>query len=72
MNNSNKIVNPNNIPKYKVGDFIITRKNGIGRICDKPNFAVWLKKPEWLYNYDYGLGLTSEGSILESDIRLLK
>ena len=43
MNNSNKIVNPNNIPKYKVGDFIITRKNGIGRICDNPNFSVWLK-----------------------------
>lgn len=52
--------------KYKIGTWIVKGRTG-GRIC----YRKWSEEyKEWLYTYDYGLGLTSEGSMLESRIIL--
>ena len=40
-------------------------------IYEEPYWADWLSPPGWMYNYDYGLGNTSEGSAPESLLRHL-
>ena len=40
-------------------------------IYEEPYWADWLSPPGWMYNYDYGLGNTSEGSAPESLLRAL-
>ena len=40
-----------------------------GIIDEEPRWNNWHDgKPQWYYTYSYGLGCTSEGSILESKI----
>ena len=56
--------------KYNKGDWIKTNSGREGRICEDPEWNDWCeRKPQWYYTYEYGLGGTSEGSILELDIR---
>ena len=68
-------------PKYKSGDFIVLNDNYLkyrkfckyGMIEGMPFWKEDNKyKGEWLYCYSYGLGMTSEGYILESKVELDK
>jgi len=73
-NNENNENNPNHDkpdPKYQVGEIVV-----VGRvrrhIYSNP---IWREPSdinsngEWLYPVDYGLGLTSEGYHLETEMR---
>ncbi len=56
-------------PKYKKYQTIKLSNGSIGLIDDKPIWNNWSNiKPQWYYQYSYGLGGTSEGYILESAI----
>ena len=74
--NSTTSFNSNNInmdnmpePKYKVRQFIKLSRDNIGMI-DYLKWGHWLDNPQWVYYYSYGLGGTSEASIIESRIKL--
>ena len=54
--------------KYKRGQAIKLRKGGVGFIDEKPYWND--NKSQWHYTYSYGLGGTSEGSIIESSVIL--
>ena len=59
-------------PKYKIHDSIKLKSGRKGMICSEPVWNDWCEsmgvKPQWYYNYDYGL-MRSEGSVLEQDIQ---
>ena len=59
-------------PKYKKGDWILTKSGRKGHIYDEPKWNDWCKEitPQWMYNYDYYTHsiMGSEGSVIESDI----
>jgi len=61
-------------PKFKNGDSVIINSSRRGFIYGNPVWNNWTivtkTMPQWYYNYDYGLGGTSEGSALEYSIKL--
>ena len=63
-------------PKYKSGQTMVLSGSGrpdAGKVVNLygvPQWSDWTEHPpQWLYNYDYGLGRTSEGSALECHLR---
>ena len=54
------------LPKYKTHDIIILKSGRRGLIDYKP--VLHPEYHSWYYTYSYGLGGTSEGSVLESYI----
>ena len=66
-NNNNKDFRP--IPKYKQGDFVKLKSGREGRIWFEPKWNDWCDeiKPQWMYEYEYGI-TGSEGFVIEEDI----
>tara|TARA_B110001450_G_C17162845_1_gene296004 strand:+ start:238 stop:486 length:249 start_codon:yes stop_codon:yes gene_type:complete len=62
--------------KYKVGDIIIVNINGLIQkrhiYGNTPQEKKWVVNNteihDWVYSVDYGLGCTSEGFVLQSNI----
>ena len=61
-------------PKYKKGDWILTKSGRRGHIYEEPSWNDWSEwdgiQPQWMYDYDYYTNslMGSEGSVIESDI----
>ena len=53
-------------PKYKRNDIIITKQNQKRHICFDPCWSSDVKT--YVYSVDYGLGLTSDGEVIETNI----
>ena len=53
-------------PKYCINDIIIIQENGVKK--KRHIFGIQISEEGILYNVDYNLGLSSEGTIKESNI----
>ena len=59
--------------QFKIGDIVVkySRPNKALRIWQEPRWNNWtVGSDQWMYDYEYGLGGSSEGSALESELRL--
>ena len=57
--------------KYHRGDIVIINENGVSRKRHIYDAAPGITNNDWLYRVDYGLGLTKEGCVSQSNIRCL-
>ena len=59
-------------PKYKNRDYIELKSGRKGWIRSDPVWNDWCEsmgiKPQWYYDYDYGIA-GNDGSVLEEDIK---
>ena len=69
---SNKIPKIKPPKKFKIGDIVCrrSRRSLPLTIWDAPQWNDWCEgiNPQWYYPYEYGLGGTSEGCALESEL----
>ena len=67
-------VNTRPPPKFKLGDLVArhARPTQALRIWNEPRWTNYTgQREQWMYDYEYGLGGTSEGAALESELRLV-